>query len=503
MGTAPVDLSIESNDKWIESRTILQGIVTSAFGKMTISSDDFPGTYSKFSRTYFADRSRTATPVNRQVSEKLITLLDVCLDEGPQKATARSINAIAKEYGDAALPKNRKMAVSRLKADGNYWRWTREDISWRLASYLGELLDQNLELLVIQPDEPAETAYVKQSNLLRLAQMTLSAAEDCDYCDVTTLQHEAADYIASIANAFAGYNDPTNAIVATETIFQLEKKKESALAEVDRLIRGEGFSLTPTGLLVEKAFEAIGIRDFQALSKVLSQGVPGANLIESIGSVLMTANTLNALDVLDRAAKGLSEDDPIKKIDDGWFVKFFNFAGEERNVEVKDLLAEMLKAEAKKHGSISKHLVMTLCMMEEGDRVDFKNLARFCFYDFKESDAVHTMLFMNEGHGSYGNSNISTAMLARLRSFGLIDTDYDRGFGVMDELKIRYARHVLTAVKNADEENRIVPTGNVRLTRDGIALFNLLEEKQTNEAILDFTAKQLTKKGCRVTTKRY
>ena len=124
----------------------------------------------------------------------------------------------------------------------------------------------------------------------------------------------------------------------------------------------------------------------------------------------------------------------------------------------------------------------------------FMNLSRFCFYDYKTNEAI-PIVFLRANPGAYKNSNIVVDNLKELEQLSLIECNFEGEYIFKKRKILKYTNYTI------DIQAPIIPAGNIRLTNDGRALFNMIE-KRNNDQILEYTLMHWEYKKCTVKTQQ-
>lgn len=206
-----------------------------------------------------------------------------------------------------------------------------------------------------------------------------------------------------------------------------------------------------------------------------------------ISSAMDARKLKNMTDVINKALPNIEENANPKNLDEDWIMDYFDKASKINSDDLKSVWGKILAEEVNKPNCVSRRLLHNLFLMNKNDASNFVTLSRFCFYDWKKN-IVHPIVFIKGFQDTYSKYGLTTQALNEMENLFLIELNYDSGFAFKNKIYLRYANHLITLRPN--ESNDKIPIGNVRLTSDGQALFNMIE-KHNNDIILDFTLQEL------------
>ncbi len=487
----------------VDAKDLLSTIIKAMFGKAGIESSDFPGYAVDFGRSYFtSDRSASKTPypVSSDVAARLLDLVDLCLDERNYESTQTAINKLMKGDGERQNPLTRSEAKSKLKKEGSYWAWPSNRTSAKLVSVLGNKLGISLDFLAIHGDEASGVYDAKRHYLLHVLEIVLRGMTGVTSVDLDRISEEVGEYASTLVDPLSKNEGDATAIIIDqmrESGFITSRARGGCFDEIESLISGKAISDKPSGKMVRKMLGALGLSDPAALWTLKKGALPNGNPPEMLASIHAVGGAVTVLDIMDSVIVGVPEDSPIEKVNETWFAEFYDKASRARVANVKEMLGKVLAEEVKKPGTIPKKLLWILSVISEEEVEDFRNLSRFAFYDMEDKKSIYPLIFIKDEPYAYGDSGIDTAMLARLNILGLIDVDYLHGFASKrDLLSLRYSSMYFTAHKSDD--GRPVPMGNVIFTREGRALFDVINKRSSNKQIADFATGVIARYGCEI-----
>ena len=124
----------------------------------------------------------------------------------------------------------------------------------------------------------------------------------------------------------------------------------------------------------------------------------------------------------------------------------------------------------------------------------FVDLSRFCFYDYKTNEAI-PIVFLRANPDTYKNTKLAVDALKELEQLSLVECNFDGEYIVMKRKILKYTNYTI------DIQAPIIPAGNIRLTDNGRALFNMIE-KRNNDQILEHILMYWEYKKCTVNTQQ-
>lgn len=213
----------------------------------------------------------------------------------------------------------------------------------------------------------------------------------------------------------------------------------------------------------------------------------------------------NKMAVVDFAKDYISKDADPKKVDEDWYTFFFDKAKKTTDVQTRIILANILKSEINAPGTISRSLIQTISIITKPQLEFFCNIARFCWDEWVDgrTKTTHPFIFVSTAPFANEDSNITWKNLKELELLRLVICDPTIGFALGGDRQFRKGSHLITV--RAHMETKRIPTGNVILSDDGQALYNLLgsieegsEFQRFRDDIYRFTAEILQEKGCSV-----
>lgn len=202
----------------------------------------------------------------------------------------------------------------------------------------------------------------------------------------------------------------------------------------------------------------------------------------------------NVSEIVTKALQEIEDESKLDKVDEDWFLDFFDKATCIRSEMFQNLWAKILSEEVNEPNTISRRLLHNLYLMNKNDAENFLALSGFCFYDRYE-DLVHPLIFIKGHEAEYARSKMTTEILKELEQFSLIETNYESGFAFSNRKYLMYTNHSI--VIKADR----IPVGNVRLTKDGQRLFKIID-KRNSDQILEYTISRLQYRNCEVEIER-
>ena len=193
----------------------------------------------------------------------------------------------------------------------------------------------------------------------------------------------------------------------------------------------------------------------------------------------------NLDEIIKGALLSLNEESNISSINADWLLDFYDKASKIASEDFKPIWSRILAEEANAPNTISKRLLHNLFMMTSADAENFINLSRFCFFD-AASDKVHPIIFYRDDPDIYNAFNVTIEELNNLENFSLIKCDFEYGFSfksnTSNTIKLfRYTNHKIEVYAER------IKCGNVQFTKDGEALFEIIQ-KRNHSQVLDITA---------------
>lgn len=192
------------------------------------------------------------------------------------------------------------------------------------------------------------------------------------------------------------------------------------------------------------------------------------------------------------AVAHIKESSDPSEVDDDWLLDYFDKVSKVSDDSMQAIWSRVLGGKVNNPSEFSKSLLHLLFMLERKDADSFVNLSRFCFYRVGEDNAVHPAVLFGLKPSSYRKMGITDSSLSRLRSLGLVDLSYERGYTLGKEAVLQYGGSRIAV------EGDSVNMGCVKLTEDGAALFGIIE-KMNDDSVFDFTVTLLRRSGLSVT----
>ena len=198
--------------------------------------------------------------------------------------------------------------------------------------------------------------------------------------------------------------------------------------------------------------------------------------------------------VIEIACENLNAEAKPEDIDDD---KLMDIMDKIKNISSYDaqlMWGKLLASEANSPGSISKRLIQNLYLMDQRDAWQFSMFTAFCFNDSIDSDIAHPIVYIRKKAKLYTATFLTTQYIHNLQNWGLIECNYDPGFVFITQKHLVYRGSTYTLF--ADDVGDNIDAGNIRFTKDGQSLFNLIDKVNDN-SILDKTLEAFSTLGIR------
>lgn len=224
-----------------------------------------------------------------------------------------------------------------------------------------------------------------------------------------------------------------------------------------------------------------------------------ANKLNFLANALDARKAKNMVDVVKLALPYINQTANPQELDDDWVTDYFDKVSKIQTEDLKFIWCKILAEEINNPNSVSKRLLHNLFLMSRGSAEKFLNLSRFCFYD-RNSSVVHPIIFIRGHQNFYSQYQITTETLKELENLFLIEMNYESGFVFKNKIYLMYTNHYIDLISNETSNN--IPSGNVRFTSDGQALFKMIE-KQNSNTVFDYTIQKLLNRNCTVHVYKY
>lgn len=181
-----------------------------------------------------------------------------------------------------------------------------------------------------------------------------------------------------------------------------------------------------------------------------------------------------------------------------WFIKFYEYAGNISNDEMRHLWAAVFAGEITNPGTTSISLMHSLSMMRHEQAMFFCNIARFALTDIKTYEP-HLLLFVALNRMAYGRAGITPAGLKELERLGLIECNFSEEYVFMRKKAFIAGNKIITVYGDPNNADKI-KAGNVTFTKDGQLLYSIIDDdfKKYRSDILNYTVAKFINRNCRV-----
>ena len=207
----------------------------------------------------------------------------------------------------------------------------------------------------------------------------------------------------------------------------------------------------------------------------------------------------NCKDIIDLALPNINDHSKIENVEDDWFSFYFDKVKLVSDTEMQQVWGKILSGEIESPGKFQRSLLHKISIMNSTNASDFCNLIRFSFYEHKNYEIMHPLIYISSNIKSYASSNLTREKLLELESLGLIHCDFNK------EYIFEKKKHLVIGNKKitiyGDENNcDKIKVGNVVFTKDGQALCSIVgnEYKRYRADILEYTISKLKKRNCSV-----
>ena len=160
---------------------------------------------------------------------------------------------------------------------------------------------------------------------------------------------------------------------------------------------------------------------------------------------------------------------------------------------------------------------MTIYLMSDKELQAFDNLRRVCFTDLNIQGSTLPLVFIRDYPNAYSSCegsaalHITTGDLALLQADALIECNYETGFAIVGDAALSYRNYkvYIEGDDNSPDKVNRVGIGNVRFTRYGQELFDLLQSSRIiplpryGEDIFGFTIQHWNSKKLRMRVLHY
>lgn len=190
----------------------------------------------------------------------------------------------------------------------------------------------------------------------------------------------------------------------------------------------------------------------------------------------------NQNDIVNIAIQNLGEDAMPENIDVDWLAYFMDQA---KNISAEDMQIIWGKILAKEcEDDVPKTLINSLSLIGRSEAENFRKLCCFCV---ECSNKKMPIIFLDELYEIYTSNGLSLDVIYDLQSLGLICTSSVGCVAHFDKYggEIKYFDKKL-----AFSGSKKIKTGNVRLTRAGIKLENIVTSEEI-DGFWDFIHKSL------------
>lgn len=198
----------------------------------------------------------------------------------------------------------------------------------------------------------------------------------------------------------------------------------------------------------------------------------------------------NIFEIVVNSFEFVNKDAKPEEINDDWINDFVEKAAKVSNCEDKIKWSKIFSMEINNPNSIPKRLLHNLFLMDSSDFKDFLSLTRFCYNDkiriledikleiAKNDDfIVHPIIFAKKFPNAYEPYGINSETLVRLQSFNLIECNFVSQYCFNYKKRLSYKNHVICIINDKDDKK--INAGNVKMTKEGLVLYQALEEKVT------------------------
>lgn len=187
-----------------------------------------------------------------------------------------------------------------------------------------------------------------------------------------------------------------------------------------------------------------------------------------------------------------------KNIDIDWILRFFEYAKNITNEEMKNIWAKVLASEIEFPNSIQYSLLHIISIIKPKEAKLFNHIVKFSLRDNKY-DMAHPLIFITKNRVAYAKMEINIDDLKGLERLGLIECSFSDEFIFSGKKRLRYGNNELLITGDVNCNNRI-QAGNVKYTDDGQSLYNIISEdfKEYDRNILEFVIEKFKNRNCSV-----
>jgi len=190
----------------------------------------------------------------------------------------------------------------------------------------------------------------------------------------------------------------------------------------------------------------------------------------------------NMESIVGKAIPYLQENANPENMDNSWVMNFFKKSRIESDNKMQELWAKVLSGEANSPGKYSKRTVNLLEEIDKRDAELFSTLCRFCF-GFPAEEQI-PLVFDNK-NDIYNKESINFTSLLHLSNIGLIDFSGNSGYAITYSTKVllplfysdSYGNQQQCLLFLRKEQDNVLSTGEVKLTKIGQELFSLCERE--------------------------
>lgn len=231
----------------------------------------------------------------------------------------------------------------------------------------------------------------------------------------------------------------------------------------------------------------------------------------------MKARYKRSLQIIAKALPYVKEDVRPEDLSTEWIVDFLDHSRKVFSDFKLNLWSEICAYELNNPGSISRKLLSTIYLMSDKELQAFDNLRRVCFTDLNIQGSTHPLVFIRDYPNAYSSCEGSAALhlttgdLALLQADALIECNYETGFAIVGNAALSYRNYKVYIEGDDSFPDRVkrVGIGNVRFTRYGQELFDLLQSSRTvplpryGEDIFGFTIQHWNSKKLKMRVLHY
>lgn len=224
-----------------------------------------------------------------------------------------------------------------------------------------------------------------------------------------------------------------------------------------------------------------------------------------------------SLHIIAKALPYVREDVRPEDLSTEWIIDFLDYSRKVFSDFKSDLWSEICAYELNNPGSISRKLLMTIYLMSDKELQAFDNLRRVCFTDLNIQGSTLPLVFIRDYPNAYSSCegsaalHITTGDLALLQADALIECNYETGFAIVGDAALSYRNYkvYIEGDDNSPDKVNRVGIGNVRFTRYGQELFDLLQSSRIiplpryGEDIFGFTIQHWNSKKLRMRVLHY